>query len=382
MKARPHALILGAGVIGLTTALYLLKKKVRVTVLADQYAPNLTSVVAGALWEWPPAVCGYHHDTISLARSKKWCMASYRVFVQLARVLDTGVFMRNSVFYFHESVVNRPRDAKKMAELRGNVLGFRHDLQLIDEHDVNREYGVVDAYAHLAPMIDTDIYMGWLHAQAERHGAQMVRGHVAGELTDRVRELTVRYGADLVINCTGLGAKELGDATVYPLRGALVRLINNSSVPLITAHCVSHDEVGNSQDIVFIVPRGRHRIVLGGLAEPNEWNKNVSLSNYEPMRAMYQRCRRFLPALDNFRMDETEPVRVGLRPFRRQNVRLEKEPGLPIIHCYGHGGAGVTLSWGCAQEVSDLMQREIGAARFPQTRAHAQSEIDWHHFAP
>jgi D-amino-acid oxidase len=46
--------------------------------------------------------------------------------------------------------------------------------------------------------------------------------------------------------------------------------------------------------------------------------------------------------------------RVGLRPFRRSGVRLERDllrDGRAVIHNYGHGGAGFTLSWGCAREV-------------------------------
>ena len=43
--------------------------------------------------------------------------------------------------------------------------------------------------------------------------------------------------------------------------------------------------------------------------------------------------------------------RVGLRPAR-PSVRLEREGN--VVHCYGHGGAGVTLSWGCADEVAAL----------------------------
>jgi D-amino-acid oxidase len=39
-------------------------------------------------------------------------------------------------------------------------------------------------------------------------------------------------------------------------------------------------------------------------------------------------------------------------------VRLEREEhgdGTPLVHCYGHGGAGVTLSWGCAADVVALI---------------------------
>src|SRR5207249_1748378 len=41
---------------------------------------------------------------------------------------------------------------------------------------------------------------------------------------------------------------------------------------------------------------------------------------------------------------------VGLRPFRPSGfvVRAEKLGGKIVIHNYGHGGAGITLSWGTA----------------------------------
>ena len=43
--------------------------------------------------------------------------------------------------------------------------------------------------------------------------------------------------------------------------------------------------------------------------------------------------------------------KVGLRPGR-PTVRVEREGD--VIHCYGHGGCGVTVSWGCADDVVDL----------------------------
>jgi D-amino-acid oxidase len=54
---------------------------------------------------------------------------------------------------------------------------------------------------------------------------------------------------------------------------------------------------------------------------------------------------------------EIVSVACGLRPVR-STVRLEREElggGRVVIHNYGHGGAGVTLSWGCAAEVATLL---------------------------
>lgn len=51
------------------------------------------------------------------------------------------------------------------------------------------------------------------------------------------------------------------------------------------------------------------------------------------------------------------PPIAGLRPFRDSSYRLEPEivSGKFVVHNYGHGGAGITMSWGCAQEVVDLV---------------------------
>ena len=55
-------------------------------------------------------------------------------------------------------------------------------------------------------------------------------------------------------------------------------------------------------------------------------------------------------------IDAAEPVRVGLRPYRSPGVRLEAEAGTRIVHNYGHGGSGVTFSWGCAREVVEHVE--------------------------
>ena len=101
----------------MTSALQLLQKGYRVTVVAKEYASpvasgkRITSEIAGALWEWPPAVCGRHTDEKSLERSKVWCMDSYGKFMELAmNPKETGAYLRQSVFYFKEKVnVDLPR---------------------------------------------------------------------------------------------------------------------------------------------------------------------------------------------------------------------------------------------------------------------------------
>jgi len=357
-SSRGKILVIGAGVSGLTTSLCLQQRGFQVTVVAEKFSPHITSVVAGALWEWPPAVCGYHHDQISLERSKGWCMTSYKIFADLANNEETGVFMRGSVFYFKYQVEDSSKDLRKMNELKDKVREFRHDPGLIEENGVNTQIGLKDAYSHLAPMVDTDKYMEWLLKEVRKAGCNIIPIRISGNIIQQEEKLKKEFGVDAIINCSGLGSMEIAGEYMYPLRGALVRVHNDGqTMPRITkAHCVSHDESRNEQDIVFIVPRGHNMLVLGGLAEPDEWSLNINLENYSPVRDMLERCIEFLPILKNARIDANEPVRVGLRPFRKANVRLEQEPNTSIFHNYGHGGAGVTFSWGCALEIADMVE--------------------------
>jgi D-amino-acid oxidase len=351
-------LVIGAGVSGLTSALCLIREGFKVTVLADRLAPRVTSVVAGALWEWPPAVCGYHQDQVSLNRSKTWSATSYRIFEELAADAATGVFLRPATFYFRHAIDDDTRESQKMAELAGTVRRFRHDAALIAANGVNPALGLRDAYTHLAPMIDTDVYMRWLLAEVRRGGASVIERKLDGLLREREERLLRDYGAGAIVNCTGLGAGELTEDRVYPLRGALIRVRNDGKrMPRVTqAHCVADHGSGDGRGFIFIVPRGDEMLLLGGLAEPEVADLDIGLHNYEPIRAMYNRCREFMPALENAEIDAAEPVRVGLRPVRPRNVRLETEAGTHIVHNYGHGGSGVTLSWGCALEVVDRVE--------------------------
>ena len=111
-----HIVIIGAGVTGLTTACELLQRNYRVTVIAERYANQenrITSQIAGALWEWPPAVCGRHTDIISLENSKRWCKVAYDRYKEMAAnpelSIASGVRMRMAKFFFVDPVLSCPQ---------------------------------------------------------------------------------------------------------------------------------------------------------------------------------------------------------------------------------------------------------------------------------
>lgn len=102
----------------------------------------------------------------------------------------------------------------------------------------------------------------------------------------------------------------------------------------------------------YIIPQS-DSVVLGGTFQLDDWNTTPSEKDTYDIRHI---CARILPALQQVQDGQ---VQVGLRPFRDGGVRLEHEriqDGVDVIHCYGHSGAGVTLSWGCAKDVVQIVK--------------------------
>ena len=96
----------------------------------------------------------------------------------------------------------------------------------------------------------------WLKCLVVKKGARLVTGRVSGDLLESEDQLLAEHHAEAIVNATGLDANELaGDCTVYPLRGALIRVVNDGTkFPKVTeALCVTHDGTrGEEQDVVFI----------------------------------------------------------------------------------------------------------------------------------
>ncbi|KAJ8129693.1 hypothetical protein O1611_g3936 [Lasiodiplodia mahajangana] len=368
----PHILVIGGGVIGLVTAWVLLDRGYRVTIVSKAWVSDeqrLTSQIAGALWEYPPAVCGQHTDAISLAHSKKWCMTAYHIWDAIASIpslsQESGVRMMPSDFFFLDKIENDPQQASKMAEIEASgVRGFYRGADIIEDRGVDPSYGAVDAYELMAPIIDTDKAMHWLTSLIEKKGAVYVTETIEDDLVNVEDSLRARFEADVIVNCAGLQSATLaGDESVYPIRGGLIRVINDGTAfPKVNAALtITADAAHTSNEIVFLVPRNDNILLIGGITEPHKWNLDLTLET-PIIRRMRERCESFLPGLKDARLDADYPLAQGLRPFRGSNVRVERElrrTGSRIVHSYGHGGAGWSLSFGCAQDTVSLVEQTL-----------------------
>jgi D-amino-acid oxidase len=168
--------------------------------------------------------------------------------------------------------------------------------------------------------------------------------HAGGTLT-RAALPALPTAADAVVNCAGLGARlTAGDPTVTPVRGQLMTVEQCGLTEWLIADRAP-------DDLTYVIPRERD-VVVGGTCEPGNWNLAV-----DPQTAdqILERAGELVPQLRQARIIRH---RVGLRPAR-PTVRCElvrTTSGEPIVHCYGHGGSGVTVSWGCADEVFELIR--------------------------
>jgi D-amino-acid oxidase len=142
---------------------------------------------------------------------------------------------------------------------------------------------------------------------------------------------------DRIVNCAGIGARELAhDPELEPHRGQVV---------LVPKLALGQAIVCDDAPLMYAIPR-THDCVFGGTNSIGE-NREPSAAD---TTAIVSECSRIL----GIEAPPVVAVKVGLRPFRKSGVRLEPEKlrdGRTVIHNYGHGGAGFTLSWACAEEV-------------------------------
>lgn len=191
--------------------------------------------------------------------------------------------------------------------------------------------------------------------------------------------LLTKYQADVLVNATGLSARELAsDSTLSSARGAVLRVINDGSdFEQINHAMIVASNIPDNYDLVFIVPRNDDTLILGTITQLDEWKLDLTVDS-PIVQKMRQQCEDFVPGLKNARLDPDYPLTQGLRPLRKEEVRVEQEPRKHgskqsrIVHAYGHSVAGWTLAFGSAAECARLVE-QIANANSSQDRHSARA---------
>lgn len=314
LTAVAEIVIVGAGIAGLTCAVALGEAGHGVRIVADRAPADTVSAVAGGLW--------FPYGTDRSARTLARARAGYE------RLEADGTAMVDYLLLEEETEDLWWAPALSAARVRA---ARKEELPP----------GYAAGHVCRVPLVESPRELARLARRATRFGARFERR--------RVEDLSAE--GPLVVNCAGLGARELcGDATLQGVRGQVVHL---RPAPGTRVACVADDDGPNA--LAYVLPR-TDVVVAGGTVEPATEPGEPDPATRE---AILERCAAIAPGLAGA---EVVGERTGLRPVRTGGVRLEAErraDGGTTIHDYGHGGAGWTLAWGCAFEVAALIAEVV-----------------------
>ena len=312
-----RATVVGAGMVGLAAASRLLDRGWQVTVLADRPGVESTSHLAAAVW--------FPTRADPRDRVLAWGSATFTELADQARRGVPGVVMRESLT-LHREDPGRPWWTAAVEDLRPArpdelPPGYTHGLRFA------------------VPLVEMPVHLPWLAADVADRGARFVTRRL-DRLDEAARAADPAHPADLIVAAPGLAARTLvPDDTVVPVRGQIVRVANAG----LTLSVRDEEHPGGR---AYVHPRADD-VILGGTLEEGVWDTTPDPGT---AAAILARCTDLVPALAHATVLDTV---AGLRPAR-PTVRLERgvlADGTPVIHDYGHGGSGITLAWGCADEV-------------------------------
>ncbi|RSM12378.1 hypothetical protein CEP52_002560 [Fusarium oligoseptatum] len=332
-------LVIGAGVVGLTTALELKTRHPQSrVVIAAKYlpgdaAPEYTSAWGGANW-FPAATDN--------GRQQDWEAITYRKFRELSSSRpETGIKPMNIRWHYE-----KPLEETGMLTSATGKLWFQDlvgGLRKIEGSDLPE--GTAFGFEMASFVIDVQKYLPWLQAEATRLGIDIHR-----RIFGHIKEAFDLYpNSTAVFNCTGLGALTLGgveDTKMFPARA------KGPEKPIQKMYFRAPHRQGEA---THVFPRGeRGGVILGGCRQKNDWHGETDMAFAEVIK---RRCCTLVPELG--KPEDLKVIKhgVGLRPGREGGPRVESETldGKLVIHNYGAGGVGFQASWGLAQYAADLL---------------------------
>jgi D-amino-acid oxidase len=304
----PRVTVVGAGVVGLCSAIRLAEAGHQVDVLARELPLETTSATAGGLWL---PFLAEPADAVA-----RWARLTLAALLELTEVESAGVVVRDG--YLLGVGTERPGWSEGVTEVGLTAVTDPVPFSTSHRHGWHLQ----------VPLVDMGVYLPYLVRRLQTAGGTLTR-----------LPLTALPTRGLVVNCTGIASRALAaDPLVRPVRGQVVRMTN----PGVTTWWMDETD---PVEPTYVLPHARH-IVVGGTADLDDWSTETEAATAD---RILERARALVPAL---RKASVISHRVGLRPSR-STLRLETVAGPEgtIVHCYGHGGSGVTTSWGCADDV-------------------------------
>jgi glycine/D-amino acid oxidase-like deaminating enzyme len=319
--------IIGQGVSGSSTALAILEihPSMKITLFADRPFEDTCSYGPGG------------HFEVMEAEHKKWGLISFERFAKLEREIGTKAGVKYVSGHIQSDNLSF---IEKLDDFNSEIV---HNYKRLNDREMKHLFSEPLKYGVHYSTYSTQgrLYVPWLKSQCEIYGAKFVRREIRSidELADE--------GFDVVINCAGLhgGLVSKDDNTMTPLRGIAFE---------INAPGFKHFSFSELE--TFIIPLD-NTILAGTVRQLNRYDRTIT---EEDRREVLHRIYKLHPALKSCKIVNEW---CGLRPYR-ESVRLERQTRkspkgklFEVLHNYGHGSNGFTLSWGCAQEVLGLLNQ-------------------------
>jgi D-amino-acid oxidase len=363
---RGPVIVVGGGVIGLTTAIRLAKNH-RVTVISEKLGADTNSALATAVWHvflvkvdmgtQPPSEIHLEQGD----RHLDWAAQTLNKLVEWSAIPGSGVEMIEGV-----ELIRRPLPTEFPAwvhNARSPPISLKfltpdevNDFNRHDQDQVGPELAaalrtreVQYGYRLTVPAADMPQHLRWLVEQAAKAGVSFETERFSS-LEQAVSKLKGRRPL-AIVNCTGLEASQFAsDGGFCAFRGEYFVVPADEKTP----KCYIGDD-DHPEGMAYAIPR-LGKVIAGGKAIPERDAINTPVLTWEETR---DRASLYFPWLRNpSAKPESLDAVICLRPVRIDGVRLTLEISddtLPIVHNYGHGGSGWSMCWGCAGEVARLV---------------------------
>ena len=324
--------IVGAGVSGLTCGVVFAEQGYQTALFAKEVGQQTTSGAAAALW--------FPYDVGPPDKAIPWALATRQTLIDLTCDPGSGVSIIELCQLSRTREIQIPDwaialGARGLSAAAAAPCGGAGGSRAKRLDTARRLQDFQSGFSLSVPLMDTTIYLDYLAKRFVAAGGSIdANTHLA-----KLEDVDQQFG--LVINCAGIGARELvRDADLEPHRGQVAIVSRIKYLP--------YAVVCDDAPLMYAIPR-RNDCVFGGT---NDLRDDLIVDS-ETTAQIVAGCSREL----KIQKPNVLAERVGLRPFRKSGVRLERDhlsDGRTVVHNYGHGGSGFTLSWGCAKEVFEL----------------------------